>query len=372
MATTRKSHPVIEEVSLVDESADSVAKRTLISLTVALGFFLLLGFLYLVRAELLSIVIASVFALALAPFVGWLVDRGWPRLVASLVAVLLSLLLLGGILGAASVPLISQGTKLVNNFPQIIQDISKNETVQRLDGKYHFVSKAQDAAREAPHFLSNNHSSILNTARTTFGAVASTIVITVLTFFLLLEGPNSWETFTALLKPRYGRRVYRTGENVAKAVGGYVSGNLFISLIAAIVSFVAMTLLHIPYAFPLAIIVAIFDLIPLVGASMATLIVGLVGLSVSVFAAIAIVAIIIIYQNVEGHAIQPIVYSRTVQLSPLLVLVATLMGATIGGIIGVLLAIPAAAVVQIIIIELLQGTAPGKRAHLSEPTAKTS
>jgi predicted PurR-regulated permease PerM len=360
--TSRK--PKTAEVALVDESADSVAKRTLVVLFVTLGFVLLLLFLFAIREILLLLVIATVFALALGPLVGWLVKHGWPRVLSSIVAVVLTLVVLTGVIGAAASPLITQTTRLVNNFPQFIDDVSHNSTAERLNDKYHIVDKAKEAAKEAPVFFRTHQSSIVETARNTFGAIANVIIIIVLTIFLLLEGPKTWETLVTMLNPRYAHRVDRAGHQVAKGVGGYVSGNLFISLIAAIVVYVSLIILKVPYAFPLAVLVAIFDLIPLVGATLATVIVGLVALSHSVAAAIAIAIIIIIYQNVEGHIIQPIVYSRTVQLSPLLVLVATIVGATLGGIIGVLLAIPAASTAQVIILEVLSGTAPARRAHL--------
>jgi predicted PurR-regulated permease PerM len=363
---TKRSNPNTAKVALVDESADSVAKRTFITLSVALGFGLLLLFLFAIRDVLLLLVIATVLALALSPFVSWFVSRGLPRVVASLLAVLISLVVLIGTIGAAATPLISQTTRLVDNFPQFIDDVSHHKLAQKLNDRYHAVDKAKEAARTAPTFFSSHQSSVVKTARDTFGAIANILIIVVLTFFLLLEGPKSWGTITALLNPRYAKRVDRTGHQIAKGVGGYVSGNLFISLIAAVVVFIAMLALQIPYAFPLAIIVAIFDLIPLVGASLATLIVGLVALSHSVFSAVAIFVIVTIYQNVEGHVIQPIVYSRTVQLSPLLVLVASIIGATLGGIVGVLLAIPVASTVQTIILELLSGTASGRRAHIKE------
>jgi len=344
------------ESALVDKNSPGVARRTFVTLFVSLIFFCILGFFYLVREVLLLMVVATIFTLALSPAVGWLVKRGWQRGVASFVTLIVSLILVAGVVSAAAVPLVSQGGRLIDSFPQIVEDVANNPTVKKLDDKYHFADKVENASQEVPKLLTANQGKIVDTAKSTFGLVTAFFIILVLSFFLLLEGPEVWATLTALFAPHRAKRVERAGGNIAKAVGGYVTGNLFISLIAGVVAYIALLILNVPYAFPLAVVVAVFDLIPLVGASLATIILGLVALSESSIAAIIIVAVMLSYQQIEGHFIQPIVYSRTVSLSPLLVLVATLMGATVGGIVGVLLAIPAAATVQIIVKEVLTGT----------------
>ncbi len=133
-----------------------------------------------------------------------------------------------------------------------------------------------------------------------------------------------------------------------------MNGNLFISLIAGVFTLILLLITGVPYAFALAALVAVFDLIPLVGATIATIVIGLVALSEGVVVALIVVGVMLAYQFVEGNIIQPIVYGKAVQLSQLLIVLATIIGGLLGGIIGVLLAIPIAAAVQIIIVEILR------------------
>jgi predicted PurR-regulated permease PerM len=147
----------------------------------------------------------------------------------------------------------------------------------------------------------------------------------------------------------------RIGQDVYRAVGGYVAGNVFISLIAGTLSYFMMTALGIPFAVPLAVLVAFFDLIPLVGSTIAGVVVGIVAAIVGFPGKlIAWVIFLIVYQQVENNVLQPVVYKRTVQIHPLLVIVAVLIGGSLLGVLGALLAIPVAATVQIVVKELWQ------------------
>jgi predicted PurR-regulated permease PerM len=137
-------------------------------------------------------------------------------------------------------------------------------------------------------------------------------------------------------------------------VGGYVTGNLFISLIAGVSSTIVLLALGVPYAVALGLIVAVLDLVPLAGATLAAIIVSTVAFITSITDGIIVVIFFIVYQQVENHFLQPVVYSRTVQLSPLAILIAVLIGAELAGILGALAAIPVAGTVQVLIVEWLQ------------------
>lgn len=354
------------EVALVDESPDSVARRTFVVLTVTTGFIMLLGFIYLVRQVLLWMVIALFISMALAPFVRWLMRRNFPRVLASLTAVLATVVVVFGLLGAAVTPLVSQTTSLLDNLPSYVENLTKNETLKKADERFDLIDRTKAFSNKAPEVILGGGSSVLNTARSAFSAVATVFIIVTMSFFMLLEGPTVWAQLVTFFRRDHGIRIKTTGEEIAKAVSGYVTGNLFISLIAGTVALITLLALKVPYAVPLAIFVAIFDLIPLVGAALATVLLFLVALTVSVPAAIAVVVVMIVYQQIEGNVIQPVVYGRTVQLSTLYVFVASIIGASLGGIIGVLLAIPVAATVKIIFVETMKDTMPGRRAHLND------
>ena len=165
------------------------------------------------------------------------------------------------------------------------------------------------------------------------------------------------------MQPRWraiGRDVYRT-------VGGYVTGNLLISLIAGTLTTIVLLALGVPFAVALGVIVAILDLIPLAGATIAAILIGTVAFLHSITAGIIVVVFFIVYQQLENHFLQPVIYGRTVQLSPLAVLVAVLIGAELAGILGALGAIPVAGAIQVILIDWQKHRKPHEPAVVANP-----
>jgi len=172
-----------------------------------------------------------------------------------------------------------------------------------------------------------------------------------MTFFMLMEGPTWMERLYGVL-PEDSRDHWRgIGHQIYRTIGGYVTGNLFISVIAGVTTTLVLLLLGVPYAVALGLLVAILDLIPLAGATLAAIIVGLVAFLHSIVAGIVVIVFFIVYQQIENHLLQPIVYGRTVQLSPLVVLIAVLIGAELAGVLGALGAIPIAGTIQVLIVD---------------------
>jgi len=185
-------------------------------------------------------------------------------------------------------------------------------------------------------------------------AVIATVTIAFLTLFMLLEGPVWVERIYSLISEPAQPRWRKVGGDIYRTVGGYVTGNLAISLIAGVVSTAVLLGLGVPYAVALGVIVALLDLIPLAGATLAAIIVSAVGFLHSTTAGIVLVIFFILYQQLENNVLQPLVYGRTVQLSPLICLVSVLMGAELAGVIGALGAIPVAGSIQVIVVDWLQ------------------
>ncbi|HEX8226904.1 MAG TPA: AI-2E family transporter [Candidatus Saccharimonadales bacterium] len=345
------------------DSIQMTARRTWVSFLVIAGGLLLLLFLYSVRSVVLELVIALILSIALSPLMRWLMKRGLKRVAASVVTVLITLFVLLGIVGAIASPLITQGDDLIRNAPSLIDQATSSQVVRNLDSQFHLIDKIKELSKEAPKLLSNSSAPILGVLGSVFGAISATAVVLILVLFMLMEGPTAWSQFIRLLGKQHGTFVDNTSKKIVSAVGGFVNGNLFISLIAGIVTLITLLIAQVPYAFALAALVAVFDLIPLVGATIATVVIAVVALSKGVLVAVIVVAVMLIYQFVEGNIIQPVVYGKAVKLSQLLIVVATLVGALLGGIIGVLLAIPVAAAIQIVIVEILRANganlAPG-------------
>ena len=171
---------------------------------------------------------------------------------------------------------------------------------------------------------------------------------------MLLEGPAWVERIYGLIPEPTRPRWRKVGGDIYRTVGGYVTGNLAISLIAGITSTIVLLVLGVPYAVALGLVVAILDLIPLAGATIAAVIVSAIGFLQSTTTGIVLVIFFVLYQQLENHVLQPLVYGRTVQLSPLIVLVAVLMGAKLAGVIGALGAIPVAGAIQVIVVDWLE------------------
>ena len=182
---------------------------------------------------------------------------------------------------------------------------------------------------------------------------------------MLLEGPAWMERIYGLLPAESQPRWRAVGHGIYRQVGGYVTGNLAISLIAGALATFALLPLGVPYAVALGLLVGLLDLIPLVGATIAAVIVVAVAFLHTPLAGIVMTVFFILYQQFENHVLQPIVYNRTVALSPLAVLIAVLMGAELAGVLGALAAIPVAGAMQVLVVDFLRA----RRERAIEPAS---
>jgi predicted PurR-regulated permease PerM len=187
---------------------------------------------------------------------------------------------------------------------------------------------------------------------------ASLVTIAFLTLFVCLGGRRWFDGILEVVPGGNRERWRRTGSEISDVVGGYVTGNLLISVVAGSVTTALLLATHVPYAVPLGLVVAFFDLIPLVGATIATVIVAAVALSKGVPTAAIVVAGMVAYQQIENHTLSPLVYHRTVQISPLATAVSVAAGAEVAGVVGALLAIPIAGAVKVASREILAARRP--------------
>jgi predicted PurR-regulated permease PerM len=333
------------------------ATTILAVLGIAIAVALLLEVVWIARQVLTWILIAIFFALALNPAVEWFQRHGLKR--RGLATGLTFLLVLGAMagLGALFVPtLVDEVNGFVDALPGYVNDVTHRQgRLGFLESEYHVTERVRSAVQ------SGGASSVLGLTGTAVAitkgiitAIVATVTITFMTFFMLLEGPAWMERFYAML-PAKSRDHWRgVGQRIYRTVGGYVTGNLLISVIAGVASTLVLLALGVPYAVALGLLVAILDLIPLAGATIAAIIVVTIGFIHSVPAGIVLLVFFVVYQQVENHVIQPVVYSRTVQLSPLAVLIAVLIGAELAGVLGALAAIPVAGTVQVILVSWLE------------------
>jgi predicted PurR-regulated permease PerM len=340
----------------------------LLFVAVAIGALLLLAAIYAARTVLVELIVSIVLALAAEPLVQTLERRGLRRGTAvgiSFALVALALVVFAYLLLK---PLVDETTRLVHDAPALLEELSHGKgRLGFLEERFQAVERLQGAVDSGS--LTATAGPALNVLDATVRTGGALVFVLFLTLFVQLGGRQWYEALVALA-PESGRpRIRRTGEGIAAAVGGYVTGNLFISVVAGTVTALVLVAAAVPYPIALGLIVAIFDLIPLVGATIGTVIVGGVALTTEgiVTAAIVVVAMIL-YQQLENHALQQFVYHRTVKLSPLAIALSVALGAEVGGVVGALLGIPFASTLKVVSGELVawrrDAAAPPARSRL--------
>jgi predicted PurR-regulated permease PerM len=330
-------------------------------LGILLSVGIVLYVLWVARHVLSWLLIALFLTLALNPAVEALQRRGVKRRGAAAgITFVFALAAIGG-LGALFIPtLVDQVNNFANKVPDYVADLTHGRgRLGFLETRYHIVERVKEAvSKGGVSKLTVGAGAALTITRSVITAVVATVTIAFMTFFMLLEGPMWMERIYGVIPEEQRPRWRRVGHDIYRTVGGYVTGNLLISVIAGISSGVVLWLTGVPFAVALGLLVALLDLIPLAGATIAAIVVVLVAIAASGTTAAIIVAVFfIVYQQLENHLIQPLVYGRTVQLSPLAVLVSVLIGAQIAGVLGALGAIPVAGALQVLLVDWRQNRA---------------
>ena len=316
---------------------------SVLGITALVGAFLFLG--YLAWHVITWILIAAFLAAALNPAVEALERRGLTRAAGATVVFVIAI----GVIAAIGFLIVPTLVRQVSDFVEAVPDFIDDVTAGRgpfgfLQDDYQLVDRIREAIdRGGAAGVLGLSEPVLDLLRSVVTAVVGAITIVFLTYFMLLEGPRTIDRALGLLPDRTQVRYRRVGHEIYRTISGYVTGNLLISVIAGAASTIVLFAVGSEYAIALGLVVAILDLIPLAGATLAAIIVTAVVLIETDWVRAAIVAGFFIgYQQLENHLLQPLVYGRTVQLSPLAVLCAVLVGAELAGILGALLAIPVA------------------------------
>jgi len=345
-------------VSTPEVRVIAVRPRTVLvvlGITVLVGCVLLLG--YLALHVLTWILIAILLAAALNPAVEAFERRGMTRVAAASLVFVLALAVVVGIGFLVIPPLVTQVGDFVDAVPDFIDDITAGRgPLGFLQEDYQIVDRIREAIeREGAAGVLGLSEPVLDVVRSVVTAVVGTITVIFLTYFMLLEGPRTIERTLSLLPDGTRVRYERVGREVYRTISGYVTGNLLLSLVAGTAATIVLFAVGSDYAIALGLVVAILDLVPLAGATLAAFIVSTVVLiETDWLRCVIVIAFLIGYQQFENHVLQPLVYGRTVELSPLAVLCAVLIGAELAGILGALVAIPVAGSLLAVGREVLQ------------------
>jgi predicted PurR-regulated permease PerM len=316
---------------------------------------------YLAWKGITLVLIALLFALALNPAVEFFVARNLPRGPAAALVFVLALALLA-LLGLLLIPpLVTQITNFVNALPDIVESASRGDgPLGAIERRFHILENLPGAVSgSSSSDVGGVASSGLDVVLGVLGTMASIVIVAFLTFFMLLEGPAWSRRIIELLPAATQPRCERVAYAIYRTVGGFVSGNLLASLLAGLTTVGVLVATGVPFAVPLGLLVAFLDLLPIFGMIVALVIMAAVSFSHSLVAGIVVVGFMFVYHQFEVYFLRPLIYGRTIELSPLAVLVSVVIGTELAGVIGALAAIPVAGAVNVVLCELLRGRADG-------------
>jgi predicted PurR-regulated permease PerM len=331
----------------------SLLRATFVVLGAVLVFAVGVLLVWELRRIIALVVIAGFFAVVLNPLVDAVTRLRIRRGIATTTVFFFGVFAFAGLAYTFIAPMVKAGQHFADDLPGFVDRAKRGEgRVGELVQRYNVD---RYVARNAPRLqkaLSNAGGPAVRTVQAVVSGLAALLTILVLAFLMLLEAPGILAAFLALLSAEHREQVRRIGQDAARAVTGYMAGNLVISVVAGTVTYIALRVSGVPFANVLGLWVGFADLLPLVGATLGAIPTVLIAFLHSTGSGIAMLLVYVIYQQFENHILQPVVMSRTVQLNPLLVLLSVLVGVELASLVGALLAIPAAGVVQVVVRDL--------------------
>lgn len=336
----------------------TVTNRTIFRvLIISSLFFVGVWAIYTARTALTLLGISFFLAIALSRPVNALARR-MPkdsRGLATGAAYLVVLGAIGGLLYIVIPPLITQTRQVIENAPNYINELeTSNSRTAELARRYNIPETLDNYREQQSHRLTEVSGPVFTTAKRIISSVAALVTILVLTFFMVVEGPAWMERFWALQPKEKRQHRKKLVNDMYKVITGYVNGQLFIATLGAVSAYIALRIIGISYALPLAGIVWFLNLIPLIGATVSGVMLVIITLFHSVPAAIVLGVYLLIYQQLENNFVQPYVQSKAVNISPLLILASALIGANIAGLLGALIAIPVASCIRILVNDFFE------------------
>ncbi|MGB9376656.1 MAG: AI-2E family transporter [Mycobacteriales bacterium] len=332
-------------------------RSVLVVLAVLVAVAAVVRFVILAQSALTLIAVALFLALALNPVVEFFQRRGLRRQWAVIAVYVAAIAVLAVLVLVLIPPVVRQVTSLVQALPGFVTDLKRGQgAFGVLERRYHVVEHVSSvtSGKDASGNLTGVASSGLSLAKGVVSSIVGVIIIAFLTLFMLLEGP-AWRTrITGIVPARNRGLVERIGRGVYRAVGGFVAGNLLASLLAGVIATVLLVSVGVPYALPLGVFVVIVELVPYLGPVVVTGLLSAVALAKGTVPALIVFGVLLAYHLIEGHTVRPLIYGRTLKLSPLVVIISILLGTEVAGILGALTAIPIAGAIQVVIAELLK------------------
>lgn len=327
---------------------------------------------YALRGLLVNVVIAAFIAMSLDPAVRWLIAKGLKRSSAVAVVMLTVVLAIAGFCYATIPSLMSEGGKLGTDFPGFVNTLrQRSPSLRHLEDRFGWQPKIDAFAHQAPAWLSH-HSLAFGTRF--FGALVTALLVVVVAVYFMADLPRLRRGIVRLFPKRYRPQATHAAAVIVEKVGSYMIGNIIVSLIAGVTALIAMLILGVPYALPLAVAVAITDLIPLVGATIGAALCVLVAFATTDLwpATIMLALFFLLYQQVENYFVAPRVLRNAVELSSVAVLLVAVAGGTVLGVAGALMAVPIAAAIRVVVAPMLVARDEADEAVLAAEAAEAA
>ena len=335
-----------------DGRRSPIAKGFLVTVGGLLALALAMG-IRAVASQLLLVVVAAFIAIGLEPAVVWLEARGLRRWVAVTLIAVVAVGMLVGFLVVAAPPIVNEARSLLTSAPDYVQQLQdKHTAIGRLNASLGLETRARRLASEALSF--NSFGGILGVGAVVVSYAFQLIIVIVLVLYFLADFPAIKRAAYRLAPLERRPRIGLLGDEIIARTGGYVLGNLFTSVIATGAQYVVLRILGVPFPLALAVFVGVFDLVPLVGSTLAGVVVTAVTLAtVSTTAAVVNVVFTIHYRLFEDSVISPRVLARTVNVRPAVTVIAVLLGGALLGLEGALISVPIAAAIQLMVTEVV-------------------
>jgi predicted PurR-regulated permease PerM len=302
---------------------------------------------------LVLVVIALVLAVGLEPLtarlMSWGLPRGWA---VACITVAIGLLLI--VFAALVLPaIVQQVTGLADGIPRYFARLAGREDwIGRFVRNNHVTDRVRGFVRDLPSTIGRSFGSILSIAGQLGTLLFGAVTVAILTIYFMVTLPSMRRTASLLFRPRSRRRANQVIDHSIERIGGYVTGNAITSLMCAVVALLALLVMRIPFAFPLAMWAGLADLIPAVGAYLGAAPAIIVAFFVSPLVGALVLVYFIVYQQIENYVLVPRVMRNAVNLSPAAVIISTLVGGSLAGFAGALLALPVAATIKVVIVEV--------------------
>lgn len=313
-----------------------ISHRTIIFIAV---FILGLWLIYIIRDLLLILFISLILMSALSPIVNLFTKFKLPKALGIAITYIIIIAIVSGLFAIVLPPLIEESRRLIITLPPLLEQVFNVTGIDKSILQSQLTSLSQN---------------VFSVTLAVFDNLLTIVFLLVLTFYLLLERNNVEERFAALFVSRR-ERVKKLIVQIEEKLGGWLRGQLFLSFLIGVLSYIGLMLLGIPYALPLAVVAGVMEVVPVIGPIISAIPSILVGLTISPILALGVGAMYIVIQQFENHLIVPQVMKRAVGLNPLVVILAIAVGSRILGFAGALLAVPIAVVIQIIVSEIIEG-----------------